>query len=312
MPKALRSRYLLPKWLLALPLIAAELCANTRASAFVHVVREGETLASIAERFYGKLQHERLLVAANALDRQGGSPIVPGMRLEVPAVWHHRVRQGETWDDLATRFLGGAFRSVVLSQANGSSPWLTPDEGAEIVVPYNLTLIVSRDESIVSIALRYLGDNTKAWMLTQYNRLHNPMVKRGEVLLIPLVDLTLTELGKNAANTAAAMLSSQADGTVRSVQHLVESELPALIADVRQARYVDAVRRGNRFLSQGELTKKQLATIQRQLLEAYVALGATGLAAGACSGWKATDPLFNLNPVYTSPKIVEACRQGSK
>ena len=284
----------------------------SNASAFVHVVSEGETLASIAERFYGKLQNEKLLVAANALDRQGGSPIVAGMRLEVPAVWHYRVRQNESWDELATRFLGARHRSVVLSQANSSSPWLVPDEGAEIVVPYNLTLIVNRDESIVSLALRYLGDSNKAWMLTQYNRIHDPMVKRGVVLLLPLTDLALTEAGKVAADAAATMLSSQADGEVRSVQRVVESELPTLIADVRQARYVDAIRRGNSFLSQGELTKAQMAVIHRQLLEAYAALDATGLAAGECAAWKLNDPAFDLDPVYLSPKIINACKRGSK
>ncbi|MEZ4315684.1 MAG: LysM domain-containing protein, partial [Polyangiaceae bacterium] len=36
--------------------------------AFPHVVQPGETLAMIAERTYGKVEMERLLVAANALD----------------------------------------------------------------------------------------------------------------------------------------------------------------------------------------------------------------------------------------------------
>ena len=66
------------------------------AEAFPHVVQPGETLAAIAERTYGKVEMERLLVAANALDAGGGISIVPGMRLEVPAVGHHRVLAGET------------------------------------------------------------------------------------------------------------------------------------------------------------------------------------------------------------------------
>ncbi len=290
----------------------AGLLWHRSAAAFVHVVQEGETLASISERYYGKVQFEKLLVAANALERQGGSPIVPGMRLEVPAAWHYRVRQGDTWDGLAQQFLGGAKRSVVLSQANGSSPWLTPAEGAEIVIPYNLTLVLSRDESIVSIALRYLGDSNKAWMLTQYNRLNNPVVKRGEVLLIPLTDLTLTDPGKKAAKTAARNLVSQAHGEVRSIQQSVHSELPALIADVRQARYVDAVRRGNVFLGQGALTTAQRAAVNRQLLEAYAALNAGGLATGACAEWLKNDPEAVLDPVYLSPKLLSACKRVSK
>ena len=35
------------------------------AGAFTHIVQPGETLASISERFYGKIQNETLLVVAN-------------------------------------------------------------------------------------------------------------------------------------------------------------------------------------------------------------------------------------------------------
>ena len=47
------------------------------AAAFTHIVQKTETLAQIAERTYGRIQYENILVAANALDAQGGSPIVP-------------------------------------------------------------------------------------------------------------------------------------------------------------------------------------------------------------------------------------------
>ncbi|APR86071.1 Hypothetical protein A7982_11420 [Minicystis rosea] len=68
--------------------------AGHDAAAFPHVVKKGETLAAIAERTYGRVQMEQILVAANGLDAGGGIPIVAGMRLEVPAVGHHRVSAG--------------------------------------------------------------------------------------------------------------------------------------------------------------------------------------------------------------------------
>jgi LysM repeat protein len=43
------------------------------AAAFTHVVMPGDTLASIAERYYGRIQKERLLVAANFLDARAGN-----------------------------------------------------------------------------------------------------------------------------------------------------------------------------------------------------------------------------------------------
>src|SRR5690349_20969756 len=109
----------------ALGALALALAAGD-AQAFDYVVAPGDTLASIAERYYGRIQQERLLVAANFLDARRGTPIVPGMRLEVPALGHHKIVHGETWETLATELLGSPSRADVLSGANGSSPWLAP------------------------------------------------------------------------------------------------------------------------------------------------------------------------------------------
>ncbi len=282
------------------------------AGAFTHVVQQGETLASIAEKFYGRIQYEKMLVAANALEAQGGSPIVPGMALEVPAVTHRRVRGGETWADLAEELLGSKTRSDVLALANGSSPWLTPSDGLEILVPYNLRVISGPPDSIVTIAYRYMGDMNKAWILDHYNGLKGRRLQPGDAVLVPLTDLPLTKQGKAAAARAATALRSQSAGETRAVQLNVEKELPALIADVRGGRYVDAVTRGNRFLAVGALTTPQLALIHQQLLEAYVALEAHGRATEACTNWRKHDAGATLEPVMTSPKIIEACQQGAQ
>ena len=69
--------------------------------AFTHVVSQGETLAQIAIKFYGTPRFETALVGANALDSHGGSAIVAGQPLEIPAPSHHRVEQNETWAELA-------------------------------------------------------------------------------------------------------------------------------------------------------------------------------------------------------------------
>jgi hypothetical protein len=297
------------RWLACLVALCSTSFVTSRAAAFTHVVQPGETLASIAEKFYGKIQHEKLLVAANALDAQGGSPIVPGMRLEIPTVSYRRVKPGDTWAKLALELLGSARRADVLSGANDSYPWLPPDDAAQIVVPYNLTLILASADNIVSIAFKFLGNKEKAWVLDYYNGFKGKKLERGDVVLVPLSDLDLAPDGKRAAASASAS-TNETTGDTRQTQRRVHAELPALIADVRGGRYADAVTRGNRFLAFGELTTTQLAAIHRQLLEAYVALDAPGLATASCNAWRKHDSAARLDANVLSPKIIAACQRG--
>jgi phage tail protein X len=278
-----------------------------QAQAFTHIVGEKDTLASIAERYYGRIQFEKLLVAANDLDIRGGSPIVRGMRLEVPALGHRIVRQGETWDSLATELLGSPKRSDVLSLANDSSPWLTPEEGAEIIVPFNLRVLPDTGDTLITIAYRFYGDMNRAWVLDRYNLLNGRKLQPGDVVLVPLTELPLSDAGKQAARASAGAACSQAQGETRSVQKKVAQEIPALLADIRSGRYVDAVARGTRFLASAELSEPQVALVYRQLLEAYVALDAPGLATSACAQWLKRSPGASLSPVELSPKILAVC-----
>jgi hypothetical protein len=287
---------------------AALTTLSASALAFSHVVQPGDTLASIAERVYGRIQYERLLVAANELDVQGGISILPGMRLEVPAVAYRRVKKGDTWQAMAEEQLGSPKRADVLAISNGTNPWLPPDEGAEIVVPYNLRLITTNPDTLPQIAYRYLGDAKKAWMLEQYNGMKGIELRRGDVVLVPLTDLPLTSEGRREAALARTSEATEAHGETRTGQRKVSNELPALIADVRGGRYVEAVRRGTGFLAVTDLTSPELAIIHRQLLEAYVALGATGLAGASCDAWRKVDPTASLDPNWISPKIARACQ----
>jgi len=300
------------KCALAVLLALAFALLSARARAFTHIVQKAETLAQIAERSYGRIQYEKILVAANALDVQGGSPIVPGQRLEIPALGHYRVTAGETWASLAKQLLGDGdvARAAVIAQANDTMPWIPPSDGAEIIVPYNLRYIVTQSDTIVTIAQRFTGDKEKAWVLDQYNHLKGQPLRRGDVILVPLVNLPLTEAGKAEAAAAEAAVRSQAAGGAREAQRKVDAEIPALLSDVRSGRYVDAITRGGKMLALGDLTKQQIGIIQRQLTEAYVALDAPGLAAGSCASWREHDPRAHLDPVVLSPKILAACSKG--
>jgi LysM repeat protein len=280
------------------------------AAAFTHVVSHGETLAQIAITFYGTPRFETALVGANALDAHGGSAIVAGQPLEIPAPSHHRVEQNETWGDLARTYLGDGKRAETLARANGGVSWVQPSVGQEIEVPAIVAHIVADGETMPQLAQRYLGDINKTWELDGYNgRKGEQKLLRGDVVLVPLLDVALTEEGKKAARLAADRIRTEGSGHAYEAQRRAEADIPPLLADVRAGRYLDAVAKGNRLLGSGELTRSQLSKIHRSLIDAYVALDAHGLAAGACAAWRAsTNPTeTTLDARAVSPKIRAAC-----
>jgi hypothetical protein len=278
------------------------------ALAFPYVVQPSETLAAIAQRLYGRVDREALLVTANGLALEGGVPIVPGMRLEVPAVSHRRTTRADSWPALASELLGDPARAAVLAFANGSQPGARPADGAEIVVPYNLLVIAGNGDTLNDVAIRFFGDAKRAWMLAQYNRLGDLSLERGQVVLVPLTDLPLTPEGRREAERSAGVQSG-VGGERRALQTQAATELPELIGDVRYGRYVEAVGRAERLLASEALSVPQRAVVHRQLLEAYAALGLPGRAADECQAWRRYVPGLRLSPTELSPKLMNACTQ---
>jgi LysM repeat protein len=278
------------------------------ARAFTHIVKAGEALAQIAERAYGDSKREAVLIGANALDVQGGSVISPGMRIEIPAPGHHTVAQGETWPELALAWLGtnDVARADLLARSNKGVAWVPPVEGQEIEIPAIVTYIAGDGETVNSITQRFWGDAYRGWELNTYNRREGVSVRRGEVVLVPMPGLRLTEAAKAEAR-AAAERDGASGGMAFERQRKADTELPQLLADVRYGRYAEAVASGNRLLGGGALTHPQLATLHRALLEAYVALDARSAAAAACAAWRSNEPRPMLDPVRVSPKIRAAC-----
>jgi LysM repeat protein len=291
-----------------LVLVAEALAAPAPAAAFTHIVKPGETLALIADRIYGEPKREVVLVGANALEVQGGTVIVPGMRLEVPAPGHHTVTQGETWGELSAGWLGTTdiARTELLARVNKGVSWVPPVEGQEIEMPAVVTYITGDAETINAIAGRFWGDPNRGWELNRYNFREGVSVKRGEIVLVPIPGLKLTDAGRTEAR-AAAERDGASGGMALEHQRKADADLPQLLADVRYGRYAEAIARGNRLLGGAALTHPQLAMTQRALLEAYVAIDARAAAAAACAAWKSSEPNPVLDPVRVSPKIREAC-----
>ncbi len=273
---------------------------------YVHVVREGETLASIAQMYYGDPRREAVLVAENGLEAEGGAAIVIGVRLVIPHVGYHRVAAGETWASIADAHYGSASRAFAIIEANPSVEGAQPPEGAELLVPYPLRHVADQRDTLNHVALEYYGDVNASRTLRRFNGLRSIRLTRGQVILVPLADLVLSPEGQQAVAEASGPAVPTGGGDVRDLQERIALELPDVQEEVRRGRFTEAVAHGSRLLGAGELTGNQIVTIERSLAVAYVALGRDDLAITAFAEALSRQPDLELDSRRTSPTVLAA------
>jgi hypothetical protein len=277
----------------------------------VHVVRPSETLASIAELYYGDARREGALVAENGLGTDGGSSIVVGLRLTIPTVRYHRVQAGETWAELAERYYGDVRRAFALTEANSSVAGKQPDVGAELLIPHPLRYVGGHDPVRQASKDFYDGSNKAMQAVRRFNGLKAGRVGRGTILLVPVSNLVLSTRGRKLAESQ--QLSCGGMGETRDKQLQVNEDLPRLREHVQRGRYVEAVSMANRLLGLGQLTGNQLVTIQRELGTALIALDREDLATDAFKLMLEQQPDVELGLGDTSPRVLrvlEAAKQS--
>ena len=276
---------------------------EAQVDAVVHTVVADENLAGIAKQYYGDARKEIVLVAENGLSTRGGTQISVGQRLLVPVTAYHRVGPKDTWGRIAAHYYGSRRRAATLIEANPAVRSSQPDEGAEIIVPYPVRhVVVGSRQTLASIAETYLGDEDKTRSLAVFNGLSaRRRLRRGDVVLVPMSDLTLSEQGRKIV--AKQIGHEPSSGRARAQQVETDRRIPELVRHVHDGRYAHAVALGNRLLGAGEPTANQRLAIEMQLVSAYVALDEAQLAARAMSTVLALKPDLQFEANETSPKI---------
>ena len=276
---------------------------------YTHAVQEGDTLTSIAQRYYGDPTREAVLREANRMKGPGTGSLLPGSWIFVPMVTFYRVGEDETWRSLAARFFGREARAPTLIEANSANRRVEPDTGAELLVPYPLRHVVSPGETLAKIAKMYMPDSPLS--LKRIRRFNaGARIERGQVVLVPLFDLRLAGEGRTEASAAFARAAG--GGAAKAAQDEVERSLPELIEQVQKAKFAEAVSLANRLLGTQSLTSSQVVTIQKELAVAYVALERTDLAEASFRAALALQPNLELDTVRTSPRVLEAFNRAKQ
>jgi LysM repeat protein len=276
----------------------------------VHVVRPSETLASIAELYYGDSKRESALVNENGLDTIGGNAIVVGMRLTIPLVRYHRVQAGETWAELAERYYGDVRRAFALVDANSTFAGKQPDVGAELIIPHPLRISGGHDPVRQAAKDFYDGSQKAMQNIRRFNGLKPGRIGRSTIL-VPVSNLVLSPQGKKLAQSQG--LTCALEGDARDKQLQVNDDLPRLREHVQRGRYVEAVSLANRLLGTGQLTGNQVVTIERELGTALIALDREDLATEAFKVMLEKQPDVELGLGDTSPRVLhvlEAAKQS--
>ncbi len=294
--------YVIGSWMAMVSVASAQ-------AVYTHPVQEGDTLASIAERYYGDPTRESVLREANRLRADDPLGLLPGSWVFIPTAAFYRVREDDTWRSIAAKLYGKEDRATTLIEANDANRRVEPDVDAELLVPYPLRHVVAPGETLAKIAELYMGDDPQA--LRRLRRF-NPgaRIERGRVVLVPLSELRLAGDGRSEASAAFAQASG--GGVSGEVQQKVDTLLPDLIEQVQTGQFEEAVSLANRMLGMRRLTSSQTVTIQKELAVAYVALERTDLAEASFRTALSLQPNLELDSVRTSPRVLDVFNRAKR
>lgn len=284
-------------------LVGLALAVTAVARADDHIVRPGESLPQLAEQLYGNARRAEILAVANGVP-EVDEVLRAGQRMVVPAPEWRTVGSEDTWASLAQRLLGDERRAFLLVEANRGNPDARPAAGTEILVPAVVAYRCVYGDGLPQIAERFYGRNEAARLIKRYNFLQGARIDRGDVLLLPLPELRLTNAGRALLESQR---SSRGDGSRLTRQTRADTEIRTLEQRLRDGAFVEVIEAAGRLLAAREsLSGNQVVSILRAQGTAYVALDRGELAVAAFREALAHQPDLEWNPITTSPKVLRA------
>ena len=292
---------------LLIVLLLTGLTHSASLRALNHVARDGETLIQLAKKYYGNSDLSMVIRAANGFIHPDDGTLVPGEWVVIPETIPYQFQAGDTWESIADRYLASEKRGVFLAELNKYDAENIPPEGTLIRIPYHLRHIFAADETLKSVSKLYYGKNGSIRFLMKYNFTRKRRFSRGEVLIVPLTDISFTE--EEMQRIAQESNHCFSDSDVEA-QKLARDAIAQIKKTFEEGHYIEMVSIAQQVLGRGKLTIPQLIGIHNYLAFAYVALGETTLAFLAFQKALELEPEMELSPITTSPKIRVVFKQA--
>ncbi|HEX2691162.1 MAG TPA: LysM peptidoglycan-binding domain-containing protein [Kofleriaceae bacterium] len=170
---------------------------NTR----LYRVKQGDSLELIAAEFYSDRTKAVFIMVENKMTH--ARPLKPGERLRIPVSREITTSPGDTFESLASNYLGNARRASFLADFNGISQDDSLPAGTPITIPFTITHTAAATESLSDIAKAYFGDGKNADLLRRYNFLEKTSLDRNESLIVPVYHVRLSAAKMSALDPEA-------------------------------------------------------------------------------------------------------------
>ena len=280
-------------------LVALVAPARAQDDAVAYRVKQGDSLELIAAEFYGDRSLAGWIAAENKLTH--GRTVHGGDRIKVPIAREVVTAKGDTFESLATTYLGDASRAPFLAEANAMSIEDSLATGTTIVIPLHVTHVAQGTESLASVAQSYLGDARQAEMLARYNGLDKTTLEKGETIVVANLHVRVRPSRLPALDAdAKARRDAQHQAVADASEALPRAEAAWLQADfagvkAALARVADEV---------DYLDTRSAVEIGLLLGRAHVAFGETDAAIAAFAQVLDRRPRYRLSPYADSPKVI--------
>jgi len=295
-PGPYRPRILWVTKIALLTLIPAFLSSHFQDSKpLIHRLKKRETLAILAQQYYGDYQKYIYLETRNrVIDPKR---IRPGRDIAIPLITYHQIEIGDSLSKLARKYLNDARKAKFIAQFNAINVSSPLQVGDRIKIPFELQHRVKPGQTLAFISKLYYGNTVSYQLLMSYNSITDVQsLKVGDVVKVPITTSKTVRRGW-IRRTLDAFRRTAKEKYPRGLEEGIElynkEEYPGSIAKFESCLGVRGLRVGD------------LVQIRKYLAFAHARMGEKEVAAEHFLALLELQPDFRLDQAEATPETLD-------